>query len=498
MSRDTTSFSQFIRYQNSELVVDEVPCTELIERFGTPLYVISEQQISYNVARFRSAFRERYPDTDVLFATKANNNLAVRRIYSLAGAGADCFGIGELLVSLHAGTPPRLMVLNGWLKTETELRLAIRYGIAVHLDSVDEYDQVARIAHDLGRPVRLGIRTRLMMRGLDAVMSDWPQAGSPPEGDPVGVNMRERDKYGISEADIPDLCKRAEQDPLITLAGLHNHVGRERGDTSVITAAITEQLQLAARLRDELGWRPEYLDFGGGMAFGRSEGHGPLGRDRDVPSYEEYAEDMVATLREGLTAYDLGKPRLLVEPGRSLASNTGILLSRVLGRKHVPETGQTWLGVDASQNHMPNNLSGGFYYHPVPVREFAGPVQRHVNIADPQCWYGNLNFDVQFPALEVGEALAFLDTGAYCESKALNFNLSPKPATILVSGREADIVARRESLDDILQRIEMPERLGGNLPSDAGMPAWKFLSWANPAADQVFPKSAEVFGPEEI
>jgi diaminopimelate decarboxylase len=486
MSQRTTGFNRFLGYQNGELVVDEVSCTELIERFGTPLYVISERQIRYNVERFRSAFRTRYPNTDVLFATKANNNLAVRRVYTEAGAGADCFGLGELLVSLHAGTRPELMVLNGWLKTDAELGLAIRYGITIHLDSVDEFDQVVQVAHELGLPARIGIRTRLMMRDLDTVMSDWPGPGSPAEGDPVGVNMRERDKYGISEADIPELCKQAEHDPLITLAGLHNHVGRERGDTTVITAAIAEQLELAMRLRDELGWLPQYLDFGGGMAFGRPEGHGPLGRDRAVPSYEEYAEDIIATLREGLANYDLGEPRLIVEPGRSLASNTGVLLSRVRGRKHVPETGQTWLGVDASQNHLLNNLSGGFYYHPVPVREPSGPVTDRVNIADPQCWYGNLALDVQFPVLDVGESLAFLDTGAYCESKALNFNLSPRPATVLVRGGDADLVTRRENLDEVLQRVQVPERLGADrtgmpLPAVPGVPPWMLPSWAVPA-----------------
>lgn len=480
-------FSRYIGYDHhGDLMVDEVRCAELIERFGTPLYVISEAQIRHNVETFRAAFRRRYPQTDVLFATKANNNLAVRRIYSQAGAGADCFGLGELLVSLHAGTPPALIVLNGWLKTDAELRVAIRHGVTVHLDSVDEFDDVARIARELELPVRIGIRTRLMMHELDDVRSDWPGPGSPPEGDSVGVNMRERDKFGISEAHIAELCRQAEQDPWITLAGLHNHVGRERSDTSVITAAVAEQLALAGRLRDEAGWRPHYLDFGGGMAFGRSEGHGPIGRDRDVPSYDQYAEDIVAALRAGLAAHDLGQPRLLVEPGRALASNTGVLLCRVRGRKQVPETGQTWLGVDASQNHLLNNLTGGFYYHPVPVAAPSQPTSDRVNIADPQCWYGNLAFDVAFPPLAVGDSLAFLDTGAYCETKALNFNLAPRPATVLVNGPQSDLITRREALEDVLQRVQVPERMigdrtGAHRPEETGDGCWPLPSWAESA-----------------
>jgi diaminopimelate decarboxylase len=483
MPNRTNEFSRYIGYRDGDLVVEQSRCVDLIERFGTPLYVMSEAQIHYNVKAAQAAFRCRYPDTGILFATKANNNLAVRRVFTQAGAGAECNGLGELLVSLHAGTPPELMVLNGWPKTEVHLRLAISNGIKVHLDSVDEFGLIARVARDLKMPVQLGIRTRLMLDNLNNLASDWPGAGLPTEGHSVGANMRQRNKDGVSEADIPDLYRQAERDPWIDLAGLHYHIGRIRGDTSAITAVIDEQAALAGRLRDQFGWRPRYLDLGGGLPFGRSEGHGPLGQDRGVPSYDEYAEDVTTALLHGLDTYDLGRPRLLVEPGRGLASNAGLLLSRVQGRKYVPETGQTWLVMDASQTQLMNSLTGGWRYHPVPVKATHEPPIERVNIVDSQPWYGNLAFDETFPPLTTGDALAFLDTGAYGETKAVNFNMVPRPATVLVLGTRADVITRRETVEDLLQRVQIPELLIGEGNPSAVVPAvggvaWPLPSWA--------------------
>jgi diaminopimelate decarboxylase len=359
------------------------------------------------------------------------------------------------------------MVLNGWPKTEEQLRLAIHYGVKVFLDGVDEFDMVARVARELEMPVKLGIRTRLMLHALDDIGSDWPGAGTPTEGYSVGENLREQNKGGISEADIPELYRLAAKDRWLDVGGLHFHVGRIRGDTIPIAAVIAEQTALAGRLRHEFRWRPRYLDFGGGVPAGRPEGHGPGGRDTRTSSYDDYARDITSAFLDGITAHDLGRPRLLIEPGRGLATNIGLLLTRVKGLKQVPETDQTWVGVDASLTHLVNALTGGWRYHPVPVLSSSEPLVDRVNIVDRQPWYGNLAFSVRFPSVEVGDALAFLDTGAYCETKTMDFNMVLRPATVLVSGSDADLIARRETLADRLERIEIPKRLLGETSGEA-------------------------------
>jgi diaminopimelate decarboxylase len=454
-----SQFTDYISQQPGKgLEVDGVDCAQLAATYGTPLFVVSQRQIFANVERFALAFRSRYPDVKVLFATKANNNLAVRRLFTMAGAGGDAFGYGELLITLAAGTPPEDVVLNGFGKTDRELKLAIDNGVTIHLDAPDELSQVAAIARKAGRRARLGIRTRLMLHSLDHVRSDWPEVGSDTEEDSIGRNMREKDKFGISPSAALEVLREAQKEPSVELVGLHHHIGRELADATMFEATVAEQLELAAELRDACGWVPEYLDFGGGMAFGRAEGHGPLGQDRQVPSFDEYAEVITASLRKGLREHSLGQPTLLVEPGRALASDIALLVCSVMGRKEVAETGQIWLGVDASQCQLLNSLSGGFYYHPVEVSGSESPSEQ-VNLADPQCWYGNLALDVPLKASKVGDLIAFLDTGAYCESKALNFNLATRPATVLVNEGGVDLVTERESLAQVIQRMRVPDRL---------------------------------------
>jgi diaminopimelate decarboxylase len=464
-----THYTDYIsREPGGVLSVDGVDCISLAERYGTPLFVIAERQIFANVSRFARAFGSRYPDVKVLFATKANNNLAVRRLFTLAGAGGDAFGYGELLVTLAAGTPPEDVVLNGFVKTDRELQLAIDRGVTIHLDAPDELSRVATMARKAGRRARLGIRTRLLLHSLDGIRTDWPEAGADTEADSIGRNMREKDKFGISPSVALEVCKEAVREDSVQLLGLHHHIGRELADATLFEKTVSEQLEFAAELRDACGWVPQYLDFGGGMAFGRPEGHGPSGIDRDVPSYDDYAEVITGSLRRGLREYDLGEPRLLLEPGRALASNIGLLISTVMARKDVPETDQIWLGLDASQNHLLNSQSGGFYYHPVEVADNDAELES-VNLADPQCWYGNLALDQPLRSTKVGGLIAFLDTGAYCETKALNYNLATRPATVLVKDGGAEMITERESLEQVIQRMRVPERLRCDAMSTPGI-----------------------------
>jgi diaminopimelate decarboxylase len=464
----SAAYSEFIsRDSDGSIVVDGVHAGDLIDTYGTPLYVISEQQIRTNVARFKQAFVSRYPNVEILFATKANNNLGIRRAFTMAGAGGETFGYGELLITLAAGTSPEYTVLNGFWKTDAELTLAIEKGVLIHLDSAEELEQVIDIARKVGRTARLGIRTRLMLHALDRVRSDWADSNDvDPENDSIGRNQRERDKFGVSPQVVREIVKVAMEEDSVDLLGLHHHIGRELPDATLWNTTVGEQMALAGELKDELGWMPSYFDFGGGMAWGRPEGHGPSGHDRDAPSYEEYAEVITSNLKAGLREHGLGEPLLLLEPGRSIASNIGVLLTRVTQRKAVPETDQIWLCVDASHGHMPNAMDGGFYYHAVEGGPGSSDTTEVVNIADPNCWYGNLVLNKTMLRREVGDVIAFLDTGAYCETKSSNFNLILKPATVLVNDGNTDVVTERETLDHLLARVRVPERLRCDEMSD--------------------------------
>ncbi|HEY3058893.1 MAG TPA: diaminopimelate decarboxylase [Chloroflexota bacterium] len=435
------------------LRIEDRDADELAEAFGTPLYVISEGQIRHNVRALTRAFRDRYARTDILFSNKANNNPAVRRIFNQEGAGGDCFGYGELYLSLMAGTDPGRLMLNGSYKQAPELTLAIESGVTINLDSLEETDTVAEVAERVGRPAKVNPRTRLMLSDLDGVDADWPR------GIPVGPGARGH-KFGMHYEDVLEVCRRARGSDWLELVGLHHHVGRWTNDLSLHAAVVREQVAWMAQLRDALGWTAAHLDIGGGLAWGRPEGHGPGGNDRVAPEYDAYAESIATTLRQELERYGLDAPLLLIEPGRALASNIGVLLTRVGTVKTWPGH-KTWVNVDASQNHLPNILSANWYYHAVAAANAdPDPAETsEVDLVGPLCTFDVMGAARCMPRLQRGDVVAFLDTGAYGETKAATFNAQPRPATVLVSGDRAEVITERETLRDVIGRYRVPARL---------------------------------------
>jgi diaminopimelate decarboxylase len=223
---------------------------------------------------------------------------------------------------------------------------------------------------------------------------------------------------------------------------------------------VREQVAWMARLRDDLGWTAPHLDVGGGLAWGRPEGHGPGANDRTAPDYDAYAEAITGTLRTELERYGLAEPELLIEPGRALASNIGVLLSRVGTVKTWPGE-KTWVNVDTSQNHLPNILSANWYYHAVAAANADPPPGElaEVDLVGPLCTFDVMGGRRCLPPLQRGDIVAFLDTGAYGETKAATFNAQPRPATVLVSGERAEIITERETLRDVIGRYRVPARL---------------------------------------
>jgi diaminopimelate decarboxylase len=450
----TRYFSEFLHVdRDRQLRFDGRAAADLADEFGTPLYVISEQQIHHNVRAISQAFRRRYPRTEILFANKANNNPAVRAVFSQSGAGGDCFGYNELYLSILGGARPELLVLNGSNKQEPELTLAVEIGATISIDDVEELQMVEAIARRLRTRARVQPRTRLELRTLDGVISDWPK------GIPIGPGARGH-KFGMHYEDVLESCRRALASDWLDLVGLHHHAGRWTNDTLLLRTVVQEQVQWMARLRDALGWTAGQLDMGGGLAWGRPEGHGPDAADRTAPDYEAYAEAMVGALKECLQRFDLEEPRLMLEPGRAIASNIGILLSRVGSVKSWPGN-KTWVNLDASQNHLPNILSANWYYHAVAARD-ADPdpaTVGEVDLVGPLCTFDIMGGARAMPALRRGDVVVFLDTGAYGETKAALFNAQPRPATVLINGEGAEVITERETLQDILARFRIPPRL---------------------------------------
>jgi diaminopimelate decarboxylase len=422
---------------------------ELAEEFGTPLYVTSEAQIRANVRRLREAFEARWPRVTLLYATKANANLAVRRILVDEGVGGDCFGLGELTLSLRAGVPPELIAMNGSNKQPPELGAAIEAGAAVNVDDPAELALVARIAEELGRPADVRLRVLPFSYADPAALE--------PDLAAIAADTS-HDKWGMDRVTVLDVVPRALASEWLRLRGLHLHVSRIRPTPEAFELAAGLIAACIAELHDRHGWQPEVLDFGGGYPHERDPESGAPSGSHAVGTPEEYAEAVTSTLRAALAARALGEPHLLLEPGRRLVSNATVLLTRVGVVKRLPAGSTTWVNVDASTNHCPRVSLQGYYYEIVHATRGLDPGEDDVSVVGPTCTIDLLG-ERRLPRTAAGDLLAVLDVGGYAEVLASQFNLLPRPATVLVSGETCEVIRRRETIDDLLATQLVPERL---------------------------------------
>ncbi len=461
MSATVQRLDECLSIRDGELFVEECQTSELARRFGTPLHVVSEDQLRRNVQRLESAFASRWPGELVLLPSiKANSSLALRRILTDEGAGCDVFGPGELEAALRTGTDPERISLNGPMKDEALLERAIREGVRITLDSRAELDRAAAAAARLERTARLRLRFRPDLVGFD----------DPSEMSPEGDSIRDaiqRYKAGIPTEDILAIGAAEIADPSLEVTGVHFHLGRHSDDPAVWSAAIDALCVLLDELRQRWdGWVPRELDVGGGFPAPRD----PFGRllpqrvnaPLQAPPPEEYADAVCRPLIAGLRSLSLDPAaiRLELEPGRSLYADAGIHLATVGNVKRQSEpVALTWVETDSSDSYLPDVNLEHNRWRCVPVTNAAADATLTADVTGRTCALDVIVPDAELPPVEPGEVLAFLDTGAYQDAASTNFNALPRPGTALVTRDRAELIRRHETLDDVFGRDLIPERL---------------------------------------
>jgi diaminopimelate decarboxylase len=391
----------------------------------------------------------------LLFATKSNANLAIRHMLVEEGVGGDCFGLGELTVSLRAGVTPDLLVLNGSNKEQAELRAAIEAGVTINVDDRSELDMVATLAEELGRPADVCLRVLPFTYAEPATLE--------PDLAEIARDTS-HDKWGMDRQTILEIVPAALESSWLRLRGLHVHVSRLRATPEAFELASGLIATCIAELYDRYGWQPELLDFGGGYPHERDPESGAPSGTHAVGTPEDYAEAITATLRTALGDHSLREPHLLLEPGRRLVSNATVLLTRVGIVKRLPTAHTTWVNVDASTNHCPRVPLQGYYYEIVHATRGGDPGDTEVNVVGPTCVLDLLGEHRLLPSLRQGDLLAVLDVGGYAEVLSTQFNLLPRPATVLVDGDKCSVIRRRETIDDLLATQAVPARLAASTP----------------------------------
>jgi diaminopimelate decarboxylase len=427
----------------------------LAARFGTPLYVISETRLRENAARWRDALAGAWAfgPTAVLPSLKANTVRALRRILDGEGLGCDVFGVGELEIALRAGTPPGRISLNGCTKADAALERAVAAGVRVTLDSFDELERTLAIAREQGREARLALRLRPWLPD-STVVSDFDP------GSPAGMAVQDY-RAGMPDAEV-ERCLRllAGRPGEGRLVGLMAHASRQTTDLGfweTFAEEVGRRAGAAAAVMGE-GWRPDEIDLGGGYAPPRDPTARRDERRADAPgapSPEAYCAALAAGAERGLRAGGLAPDgiALQLEPGRGVYADAGVHLTRVL---HVKEqerpVPRRWIETDTSEAFLGDvNLERSRFGCHV-----AGD-ERRERRADTAITGISCGFDVlvdagDVPDARAGDLLVFLDTGAYQDATASNFNAMPRPATVLVGADGARVVRRAETLDDLLAR----------------------------------------------
>ena len=460
MSRN---LDQCLSVREGQLYVERCAAEELAARFGTPLYVVSEDQLRRNARRFNEAFEPRWPGQFLLLPSiKANSAFALRCILNEEGTGCDAFGAGELEVALGTGTDPSRISLNGPMKDEAILARAIGAGVRITLDSAVELERAAAVAGRLGSRARVRFRMRPDLASIEY----------PSEMATDGSSVREavqRYKAGIPTQDLLAIEAAAIAHPCIDATGLMLHVGRHLADPAVWGSAADAMVEMLERLREAwAGWTPRELDLGGGFPaprdpFGRTlpqrRGHqGP------APRVEDYAEAIAPHLAERLqeVGLDPGEIQLEVEPGRALYADAGVHLATVGNVKQQGEPMPLrWVETDSSDAYLADVNLEHNRWTCLAAGHADDPAVVTADVTGRTCALDVIVADAELPEVRPGDVLAFLDTGAYQDAGASNFNALPRPGTVLVTGGEAEVIKRHETLEDVFARDVVPTRLGG-------------------------------------
>jgi diaminopimelate decarboxylase len=402
--------------ERDRLEVGGCDTVELAREFGTPAYVVAEDDLRARARAFLDAVSARHRDYDVLFASKAFPCTAVYRVLAEEGLACDVASGGELFLALRGGFDPARIYFHGNAKSDSELRQALSAGVGhVVLDSAAEIDRLDRIAGELGR------RQEVLIRVTPGVAGDTHQAISTGQAD---------SKFGFSPEQAREAIDRVRSAGRLELVGLHCHIGSQLFELEPFTAAI--------RAIAELGEFPVY-NVGGGLGAAYTSSQHP-------PSVSDYVETIVEAVHRELGA----DKRLLLEPGRALVANSTVTLYTV---QSIKRNVSTWVAVDGgmSDNLRPM-LYGSTYEALVADRPLAAPSER-CHLAGKHCESGDVLIrDVPLADPAPGDVLAVPVTGAYGYSLANNYNGVPRAPVIFCRAGTARVVVRRETYDDLAAR----------------------------------------------
>jgi diaminopimelate decarboxylase len=415
-------------YKNGELYCEGVPVKSVAQRVGTPFYLYSSNTLMNHYRAFDSAFAG-VPHI-ICFALKSNPNSAILRLLGREGAGADIVSGGELFRALRAGIDTQKIVYAGVGKRRDEIEYAIKVGILMfNVESGEELLAIERAAKDMRASARIALRVN-------------------PDIDPkthayISTGLKEN-KFGIPIEQALEYYQTAKSLSHVEVTGIHQHIGSQITEVQPFVDALEKLVGFVKVLRSA-GMDIEYINIGGGL--------GITYKDETPPHPKELAKAIRPLLKEsGCT--------LVLEPGRAIVGNAGILVTSALYHKDSGE--KRFLIVDAGMNDLIRPSLYEAYHEIRPVSEPAAPGNTVLDVVGPICESGDfLAKEREMPEVRQGELLAVMGAGAYAFSMSSNYNSRPRVAEVLVKGSEYYIVRERETYNDLIRGEKIPRWLEG-------------------------------------
>lgn len=413
------------KYKNSELYAEGVPIRKIAEKAGTPVYIYSHNTLVQHLNAYKDAFDEQ-PHI-ICYALKANSNPAILRTLAKNGAGADVVSGGELYLALKAGIPARKIVYAGVGKTDEEIARALKARILIfNVESSDEMAAINRVAGSMKIKAPIALRVN-------------PDIN--PKTHPYISTGLKESKFGIPIEEALENYRLAKKLPNLKIVGIHKHIGSQIITLQPFVDALKKIIILAKTLRDE-GIVIKNLNIGGGLGI-------PYNDERP-PHPKELSKAILPLIKaSGLD--------IIIEPGRSIAGNAGIFVTKVLYKKKHPE--KEFVIVDGGMNDLLRPSLYSAFHNVLPLKKNSRKKTR-CDIVGPICESGDfLAKDRKLNGLKQGEMIAIMSSGAYGFTMSSNYNSRPRVAEVMVKGNKFYIVRERETYRDLVKGTKVPDFL---------------------------------------
>ena len=402
-------------FKNKALYAESVAVTDLMEQYGSPLYIYSRSQIASNWQQFNQAFGD-HPHL-ICYAVKANSNLGVLNVLAKLGSGFDIVSIGELERVIAAGGKPGRCVFSGVSKTETEIQRALELGIyCFNVESAAELDRVESVAKLMSTKAPISIRVN---PDVDANTHPY-----------IATGLKEN-KFGVSIDRALTLYKKAEFSKHLDVFGLDYHIGSQITEVSPFIEALEKALELISQLKAE-GIKMSHIDIGGGVGIAYNE--------EKTINIEKYVQSVLDKV---------GDLEVILEPGRAIVGNAGIFVTQV---EYLKQSGvKSFAIIDGAMNDLQRPSLYGSYHQAIAVEDNSKGIKDTWDLVGPICETGDFLAKDRELTLEQGDYIALMSAGAYGFVLSSNYNSRPRVAEVMVSGSDHALVRKRETVGSLFE-----------------------------------------------